>query len=99
MYACVKFHDTDSDSPIAPSAPKKEKLNGKGEFKGPHLTTNDSDEDSEISFMDGEEFQEAILGKRKFDDTDSDSPTVPSVSKKEKLNGEGESKGPPTPTM
>ena len=48
--------------------------------------------------MDGEEFQKAILGKRKFDDTDSDSPTAPSASKKEKLNGKGESKGPPTPT-
>ena len=68
-----KFDDTDSDSPTAPLASKKEKLNGKGESKGPHPTTNnDSDEDSEISLMDDEEFQEAILGKSKFDDTDSD---------------------------
>ena len=41
------------------------------------LTNNNAnDEDSEISFMDDDEFQEAILGKSKFDDTDSDSPTT-----------------------
>ena len=66
---------------------------------GSNITTNnDNNEDNEISFMDDEEFQGAILGKRKFDDIDSDSPTAPLASKKEKLNRKGESKYPPPHT-
>ena len=53
---------------------------------------SDNKDESEIEFMD-EDFHASMGMKRKYADTDPDSSTV---SKKDKLNGKGESKHPPT---
>ena len=48
--------------------------------------TDVGDDDSEIEFMDNDEFHAALGTKRKFPDTDSDASTI---AKKERSNGKG----------
>ena len=48
--------------------------------------TDVEDDDSEIEFMDNDEFHAALGTKRKFPDTDSDASTI---AKKERSNGKG----------
>ena len=48
--------------------------------------TDVEDDDSEIEFMDNDEFHAALGTKRKFPDTDSDASII---AKKERSNGKG----------